>query len=155
LPLIAATAEQYVALAGQELSAAENARLVVAEGVLREAGDRLEALSSSDGKVDAPVIGLIRMDTHSEVLAERLSANTEDAAHRATAARVSHALRRAAKTVDDEFGVMLREKAVAFDALPVGEGSLVAEASEIVRAAEAVVAEPGAEREAALRGLLA
>jgi len=97
LPLIADTAEQYVDLANQELSDKQNTTMIVAEGVLREAGDRLETLSKSEGRMDTPVIGLIRMDTNTEVLAERLSADTDVATRRAAAARVSHALRRAAK----------------------------------------------------------
>jgi len=102
LPLIADTAEQYVDLAGQDLTAVQNTKMIVAEGVLREAGDRLETLSKSEGRMDAPVIGLIRMDTNAEVLAERLSADTDAATRRATAARVSHALRQAAKTSEIE-----------------------------------------------------
>jgi len=101
LPLIATTAEQYVALAGQELPAAQNERMIVAEGVLREAGDRLERLLNNDGHIDAPVVGLIRMDTNAEVLAERLSADTADAAKRANAARLSHALRQASRGAED------------------------------------------------------
>jgi len=117
LPLIATTAEQYVALAGQELPAAQNERMIVAEGVLREAGDRLERLLNNDGHIDAPVVGLIRMDTNAEVLAERLSADTADAAKRANAARLSHALREASRGAEDAIAKDLENAARRVDEL--------------------------------------
>ena len=138
LPLIAATAEQYVGLAGQELSPVQNERMIVAEGVLREAGDRLEGLLDSDGKVDAPVIGLIRMDTNAEVLAERLSTDTNGAAKRASAARVSHALRQAARAADEAFATVLQSAATRMDEMVAGGEALLPEdAPAIVEAAEA------------------
>ena len=138
LPLIAATAEQYVGLAGQELSPVQNERMIVAEGVLREAGDRLEGLLDSDGKVDAPVIGLIRMDTNAEVLAERLSTDTNGAAKRASAARVSHALRQAVRAADEAFATVLQSAATRVDEMVAGEeAALPDDAPAIVEAAEA------------------
>lgn len=152
LPLIADTAEQYVGLAGQDLTPAQNERMIVAEGVLREAGDRLEALLKGDGKVDAPVIGLIRMDTNAEVLAERLSADTNDAAMRATAGRVSHALRQAARASNDILGPDLSRAAVRVDEMAGGEGAgLPDHASAIIAAAEAFVAEGSEANEKVLR----
>ena len=142
LPLIAATAEQYVGLAGQELSPVQNERMIVAEGVLREAGDRLEGLLDSDGKVDAPVIGLIRMDTNAEVLAERLSTDTNGAAKRASAARVSHALRQAARAADEAFATVLQSAATRVDEMVAAEEALLPEdAPAIVEAAEAFAAQ--------------
>ena len=152
LPLIADTAEQYVVLAGQELSPAQNERMVVAEGVLREAGDRLENLLESDGKVDAPVIGLIRMDTNAEVLAERLSADTNNAAKRAAAARVSHALRQAARAGGEAFADDLQSAATRVDEMAVGdELTLPDNAATIVEAAETFAAEASEANEKVLR----
>ena len=155
LPLIATTAEQYVGLVGQDLSAAQNARMIVAEGVLREAGDRLERLSVSDGKIDAPVIELIRMDTSAEVLAERMSADTDGATRRAAAARVSHALRQAARSVGDDLAGDLRTVALAVDEHAAAEdGALPDDATALIEAAEAVIAEPSDAGEVVLRDLL-
>ncbi len=152
LLLIATTAEQYVGLAGQDLSPAQNERMIVAEGVLREAGDRLEGLLDTDGKVDAPVIGLIRMDTNAEVLAERLSADTNGAAKRATAARVSHALKQAARAAEDGFASDLHRAAVRVDELALGSELVLPDNStEIVEAAEALVTEASEANEKLLR----
>ncbi len=152
LPLIADTAEQYVDLAGQDLPDDQNARMIVVEGVLREAGDRLETLSKSEGRMDTPVIGLIRMDTNAEVLAERLSADTDAATRRATAARVSHALKQAARSVDEGFAGDLRIAADKIDALSGGDGgALVKDSPSLIAAAEGVVIELSPEREAQLR----
>ena len=152
LPLIAETAEQYVDLAGQDLSDGQNARMIVAEGVLREAGDRLETLSKSEGRMDAPVVGLIRMDTNAEVLAERLSTDTDAAIRRAMAARVSHALRRTARSVDEVFAADLRIAADKIDGLAGEDNAALAEDSpSLILAAEGVAAELSPERETVLR----
>lgn len=152
LPLIATTAEQYVGLAGQDLTPDQNARMIVAEGVLREAGDRLESLLKSEGKVDAPVIGLIRMDTNAEVLAERLSADTDAATRRAAAARVSHALRQAARSADEAFAQDLRRAADAIDSRVGSEDGWIPEdASNLIAAAEAVTAASAPDTDAMLR----
>jgi len=152
LPLIATTAEQYVGLAGQELTADQNARMIVAEGVLREAGDRLEALAKSEGDTDTPVIGLIRMDTNAEVLAERLSADTDGATRRAAAARVSHALRQAARTADEAFAADLRIAAGRIDERATADGGTLPDgAADLITAAEAMTANPSSEQETALR----
>lgn len=141
LPLIAETAEHYVRLSRQDLPEEQSDRLIVAEGVLREAADRLDRLSDSDGKVDAAHIGLIRMDTNAELLAERMAANTGDAARRATAARVAHALRRAAKFVEEPLAEWLRAAADRVETEAVREGGITlnpSEASVIIEVAEAV-----------------
>jgi len=152
LPLIATTAEQYVGLAGQDLSAAHNERMIVAEGVLREAGDRLEGLLNGEGKVDAPVIGLIRMDTNAEVLAERMSADTNDAARRATAARVRHALKLAARVAEDGFASDLHRAAVRVDEIALDEAVTVPDnAAAIIEASEKLVNEASEANEKALR----
>ena len=152
LPLIATTAEQYVGLAGHDLAPAQTERMIVAEGVLREAGDRLENLLDSDGKVDAPVIGLIRMDTNAEVLAERLSADTNNAAKRATAARVSHALRQAARGADESLAEDLKNGAVRVDAMAgAQEVAFMDNAPEIIEAAEAFTSDASESAEKALR----
>ncbi len=150
LPLIATTAEQYVGLAGQELSSDQNARMIVAEGVLREAGDRLESLVKGEAKVDAPVVGLIRMDTNAEVLAERLSSDTDAATRRAAAARVSHALRQAGRSVDGDFAGELRRAAVEIDSR-ASAGDLPEQAADLIAAAERVVAEGSLDAEVDLR----
>jgi len=152
LPLIADTAEQYVSLSGQDLSPVQNERMIVAEGVLREAGDRLESLLDGDGKVDAPVVGLIRMDTNAEVLAERMSADTNGAAKRAAAARVSHALKQAARKTEDGFASDLHRAAVRVDGMADGEQAELPEnAPAIIDAAEALVAETSETNEKLLR----
>lgn len=151
LPLIATTAEQYVGLAGQDLSVEENDSLMVAEGVLREALDRLETLSESDGKIVPPVISQIRMDTSTEVLAERMSADPDDAAKRATAARVSHSLRQAARSAADDFAGDLRRAADRVDEMTSNAGGAPANAVAIIDAAEAQVADASDASEKALR----
>ena len=155
LPLIAETAEQYVGVQGGDgLAEIQTARMDVAEGVLREAADRLDRLLEGDGKIDAANIGLIRMDAHAEVLAERLSADPGEAAQKAAAARVAHTLRRAARTVDDSVLTSdLKRVAGEIDALdgPGLRQFLNRDAEALTKAAEALLAEPGPERTAALR----
>ena len=152
LPLIATTAEQYVGLAGQDLTADQNARMIMAEGVLREAGDRLESLAKSEGDMDAPVIGLIRMDTNAEVLAERLSADTDGATRRAAAARVSHALRQAARSSDEALSADLRMAAGRVDELAAADGGTLPDgAFDLIAAAEAMVDDPSSDHETTLR----
>lgn len=117
LPLIATTAEQYVGLQGQPLSDEQAERLIVAEGVLREAGDRMTELAEAESKPDGAMVGLIRMDANAEVLANRLSADMDSVTMRAAALRGSHALRQAAKSADERLASQMRGAADRIDRL--------------------------------------
>lgn len=158
LPLIAETAEQYVDVATGDLSGADAARMSVAEGVLREAAERLDRLADSDGRIDAAGIGLIRMDAHAEVLAERLSADPVEAARRAEAARLTHLLRRAAKVTDEQ--ALSRDLTrLAADIEGFSDDALhrflKADAAPLSAATEAILADPSTEAQTQLQQRIA
>ena len=86
------------------------------------------------------------------MLAERLSADTDAATRRAAAARVTHALRQSARSVDEAFALDLRKAADAIDTrVSAEDGWLPADASDLISAAEAVAAESSADTDAALK----
>ena len=104
MPLIATTAEQYAAA-----DASDSGELMHVEGVLREAGERLDAILEAGGKPDAPMIGRLRMDANAEILAESLALDPSLASARAASHRAAHAMRQAAKgDVDVRLASQLR-----------------------------------------------
>ena len=159
LPLIATTAEQYVRLCGESLSDEQAERLIVAEGVLRESGDRLEQLAQADSKPDDAIVGLIRMDANAEVLAERLSADMDAVTARAAALRAAHALHKSAKSAEDRLASQMRGAAARIERL-AGEDSpalrrfVETDLSSLVAASEAVAGSKDTASEEALRGHL-
>ena len=81
-----------------------------------------------------------------------MSADTNGAAKRAAAARVSHALKQAARKTEDGFASDLHRAAVRVDGMADGEQAELPEnAPAIIDAAEALVAETSETNEKLLR----
>ncbi len=116
LPLVATTATQYVRLRDEPLSPAQSEKLLSAEGVLREAADRLEGLSGLNARPDGPVIGVVRLDANAEVLADYMAADMKAVTGKAVELRGVHALEMAAKNAAPEMAEAMRAAARVIEA---------------------------------------
>ena len=138
LPLVASTAQQYVAMQGKE--AVDEARLTTIEGILRDAAERIEALATAEPGPEGAVIGLARLDADAEVLADYMATDLGAARGRAEVLRIAHRLEKAAPGVVPELEYKIRAVVALLQdraddpgthALVAAKGAQVAEIAEV------------------------
>lgn len=153
MPLVGSTAEQYVRMLARE--GADSERLVPAEGILREAVERMETLADAKGRPDGPVVGMVRLDADAEVLADYMATDLDTARQRAAILRLAHRLVRAGRAAVPELEEKMKGVAGLLEAraaLPGVQALAGADGARLLALAE--TPDMDVETRAALRKML-